>query len=86
VIVSEDNNKNDMLSAAAQVNARGAMVIGIAKSNNELFSEFIQTPEGGLADCIANVIPFQLISYFLGVELGCSPDRPRNLAKSVTVK
>lgn len=86
VIVSNDDNKNDMLSAAAQVNARGAMVIGIGKENNELFSEFIKAPEAGLSDCIANVIPFQLISYFLGVELGCSPDRPRNLAKSVTVK
>lgn len=86
IIVSNDKYKDDMLSAAAEVRARGAFVVGIGKENNELFDEFIATPDGGLADPIASIIPFQLISYFLGVELGNSPDKPRNLAKSVTVK
>lgn len=86
VIVSNDKNKNDMISAAAEVKARGAFVIGIAKENNELFDEYIQTIEADIADPIANVVPFQLISYFMGVHLGNSPDKPRNLAKSVTVK
>jgi glucosamine--fructose-6-phosphate aminotransferase (isomerizing) len=85
-IISDDENKKDMLSSIAQVKARGAYTIGIGKETNELFDEFILTPEGGDTDSIVNVIPFQLISYFLGVELGQSPDRPRNLAKSVTVK
>jgi glucosamine--fructose-6-phosphate aminotransferase (isomerizing) len=85
-IVSEDAHKNDMLSAVAQVKARGAWTVGIGKKENELYDEFISTPEGGLADSIVNVIPFQLLSYFLGIYLGYSPDKPRNLAKSVTVK
>ena len=88
VIVSEDEYKNDMLSAAAQVKARGAYVVGIGKSSNELFNDFIKTADissNGI-DSIPNVIPFQLLSYFLGVHLGNSPDKPRNLAKSVTVK
>jgi len=85
-IVSDDENKKDMLSAVAQVKARGAFTIGIGKEKDVLFDEFISTLDGGLADSIINVIPFQLISYFLGVELGNNPDRPRNLAKSVTVK
>jgi glucosamine--fructose-6-phosphate aminotransferase (isomerizing) len=85
-IVSEDEDKADMLSALAEVKARGAMTIGIAKENNELFDHFIKTENAGIADPIANVIPFQLISYFLALELGNSPDKPRNLAKSVTVK
>lgn len=88
VIVSEDEYKNDMLSAAAQVKARGAYVVGIGKSSNELFNDFIKTVDissNGI-DSIPNVIPFQLLSYFLGVHLGNSPDKPRNLAKSVTVK
>jgi glucosamine--fructose-6-phosphate aminotransferase (isomerizing) len=75
-----------MLSAAAEVKARGAYVIGIAKKNNDLFNEFIKTIEAHEADSLTNVIPFQLLSYFLGVQLGNSPDKPRNLAKSVTVK
>jgi glucosamine--fructose-6-phosphate aminotransferase (isomerizing) len=86
VIVSDDEDKDDIYSAAAQVKARGARVIGVGKKNNQLFDEFIKTPDGGLADPISNVIPFQLISYFLGVELKRNPDKPRNLAKSVTVK
>lgn len=86
VIVANDSYKEDLLSAAAEVKARGAFVVGIAKEKNDLFDEYIAVPDGGLADPMANVIPFQLISYFLGVELGNSPDRPRNLAKSVTVK
>ncbi len=85
-IISEDGNKNDMLSAVAEVKARGAWTVAIAKENNEMFDEFIKTPEAGLADSIVNVIPFQLLSYFLGVHLDRSPDKPRNLAKSVTVK
>lgn len=85
-IISEDEDKSDMLSALAEVKARGATTIGIAKNNNELFDHFINTEDAGLADPIANVIPFQLISYFLALELGNSPDKPRNLAKSVTVK
>jgi len=86
VIISEDEDKKDMLSSTAQVKARGAFVIGIATKYNNLFDEYIETVEGGLADAIAKIIPFQLLSYFLGTHLGNSPDKPRNLAKSVTVK
>jgi glucosamine--fructose-6-phosphate aminotransferase (isomerizing) len=85
-IISNDENKQDLLSSVAQVKARGAFTIGIGKKTNGLFDEFIETPNGELADSIANVIPFQLVSYFLGVELERNIDRPRNLAKSVTVK
>ncbi|MBD3362159.1 glutamine--fructose-6-phosphate transaminase (isomerizing) [Candidatus Dojkabacteria bacterium] len=86
VLISEDNSKSDMLSAAAEVKARGAHLIGIATKENELFDDFIKTPEGDYADSIANIIPFHLLAYYLAVELGYNPDKPRNLAKSVTVK
>jgi len=38
-----------------------------------------------LAPVVA-VIPLQLLSYFMAVEKGCDVDKPRNLAKSVTVE
>ncbi|MEI7604137.1 MAG: glutamine--fructose-6-phosphate transaminase (isomerizing) [bacterium] len=85
VIVSDDEDKADMISSAAQIKARGGYVIGVGK-NNTLFDDFINTIQDGITDPIANVIPFQLISYYLGIKLGYDPDRPRNLAKSVTVK
>ncbi|MEO6728391.1 MAG: glutamine--fructose-6-phosphate transaminase (isomerizing), partial [Candidatus Dojkabacteria bacterium] len=83
---SNDENKANMINCTAEVKARGAKVIAIGKENNELFDEFIYAPDGKLADAISNVIPFQLLSYFFAIELGNKPDRPRNLAKSVTVK
>jgi len=85
-IISNDKDKEDMLNAVAQVKARGAKVIAIAEKNNDMFDYFLQTPDFGDADSIMNIIPFQLISYFLGVKLKRDPDKPRNLAKSVTVK
>ncbi len=35
---------------------------------------------------ILNAVPLQLLAYHLAVELGCDVDKPRNLAKSVTVE
>jgi glucosamine--fructose-6-phosphate aminotransferase (isomerizing) len=32
------------------------------------------------------VVPLQLLAYYIAVNRGCDPDKPRNLAKSVTVK
>lgn len=86
VIVGDDEHKNDIITAAAEVNARGAMTIGISANNNDLFDAYLPALDGGIADPIAKVVPFQLLSYYLGVALGNSPDKPRNLAKSVTVK
>ncbi len=86
VIVSNDDEREYMIGAAAEVKTRGAHVIGISYETNELFDSFIKTIKSEMVSPIANVIPFQLVSYFLGVALGNSPDKPRNLAKSVTVK
>lgn len=87
VFVSNDSEKEEMISAAAEVKARGAEVIGIAVENNELFDEFIPLPkEFGAASVVANIIPCQLLAYYIAIARGHDPDKPRNLAKSVTVK
>jgi len=78
-----------MISAVEQVKARGALTIGIGDEKamkREIFDYYIPVPQIGNVSSIANVIPFQLISYFLSVALGNNIDKPRNLAKSVTVK
>ena len=62
------------------------MTIGIAPTNNEAFEEWIKVPDAGAAQAIMNIIPIQVLSYFLAVKRGMDPDMPRNLAKSVTVK
>jgi glutamine---fructose-6-phosphate transaminase (isomerizing) len=91
IIPSKDNpiEKKDLLSAMEQVKARGALTIGIGdpeSSKLDIFDYYISTPYVKTLSSLSNVIPFQLISYFLSLELGNSIDKPRNLAKSVTVK
>ena len=86
-IVSNDNNLKDLISATQEVKARGALTIGIGdKQDTKCFDHFIEVANSNDLKAISNVIPFQLISYYLAKELGNNIDKPRNLAKSVTVK
>lgn len=86
VLAGNDETLPDILSNAIQLKARGAFVIGVAPANNEIYDEWIKVPDAGAAQPIANVIPMQILSYFLALRRGKDPDMPRNLAKSVTVK
>ena len=79
-------NKEEILTNAMEVKSRGAVVIGISPENNEIFDVWIEVPDCGDASPIANVIPAQLLAYHLAKLLNRDPDKPRNLAKSVTVK
>ena len=85
-LVAEDDEKNDMLSAAAEVKARGARVIGIAVENNQLFDDWIHIPDNQEFTATSSFFPAQLLTYHMAVKQGHDPDKPRNLAKSVTVK
>jgi glutamine---fructose-6-phosphate transaminase (isomerizing) len=85
-IIADDDTRSDMLSSLAEVKARGAFTIAIASQANDLFDKLIKVPSFTDLSTVPNIIPFQLLSYFLALELGHSPDKPRNLAKSVTVK
>lgn len=87
--ISDDTNSKDLISATYEVKARGALTIGIGDSKFEKeksFDYFIPIAKTNELKALANVIPFQLISYYLAKTLGNSIDKPRNLAKSVTVK
>lgn len=86
VIIGNDENKASILSAAAEVKARGAWTIGVGQVSNELFDDFIEVPDVDFVSCVANTIPFQVMSYFTALNFGYDPDKPRNLAKSVTVR
>jgi len=86
VAISEDISKEDVINAVNQVKARGATVIGISPKNHEKFDFHIQVPDIGETSAILNIIPLQLLSYYMAVELGNNVDKPRNIAKSVTVK
>lgn len=84
--VPMDDTRAEILSNTMQLKARGAHIIGISPRNNEAFDNWIKVPDCGEASAIVNIIPAQILSYFLAVLRGKDPDKPRNLAKSVTVK
>lgn len=86
VAVSEDVARDDVLNAVSQVKARGAEVIGISSKKYPGFDEYLEVPELGETQAIMNIIPLQLLAYYMAVELGNNVDKPRNIAKSVTVK
>lgn len=86
VVVSEDVAKDDVINAVNQVKARGATVIGISPTPFAGFDYHIPVPDTGETSAIMNIIPLQLLAYYMAVELKHNVDKPRNIAKSVTVK
>jgi len=85
-LIGKDEVMNDVLSNAIELKARGAFVIGVSPEKREVFDEWIKVPDAAAAQAIVNIIPIQVLAYFLAVKRGKNPDMPRNLAKSVTVK
>lgn len=86
VLAANDEVREEILSSAAELKARGGNIIGVAPFNSHEFEENILVPDLGDLTIFANVIVGQLLGYYLGIGRGTDPDKPRNLAKSVTVK
>ncbi len=86
VLVANDETRDDIISNAMEIKARGGYIIGISPENHEVFDYWLRVPDVGNASPIVNIIPVQILAYHLGVMRGCDPDYCRNLAKSVTVK
>jgi glucosamine--fructose-6-phosphate aminotransferase (isomerizing) len=85
-LVANDDCKNEIISNATEVKARGGYIIGISPENHEVFDYWIRVPDVGHCSPIVNIIPVQILAYQLAVLRKNDPDKPRNLAKSVTVK
>lgn len=84
VFVSKENEEK-ILSNAQEVKARGGYIIGISAQDDEIFDYWIKVPECGEFNPIIQAIPMQVLAYELAVQKGLDPDKPRNLAKCVTV-
>ena len=84
VFVAEENEKK-IVSNAEEVKARGGYIVGVSAGRHDVFDYWIKVPESGDLNPIVQVIPMQILSYELAVLRGLNPDKPRNLAKSVTV-
>lgn len=86
VLFGNDQDRDYSLSSAIEMKSRGGLIIGVGPQENEVFDEFIKVADIAQASAIINTLPVQLLAYYLAVLRGNNPDRPRNLAKSVTVK
>jgi len=87
VMASNDETYDDIVSNAQEIKARGGLMIGIGPKDNEVFDRFIETEDLKEATIIPQIVISQLVSYNLAIIRGIKdPDKPRNLAKSVTVK
>lgn len=80
------------LSNVEEVRARGARVIGVGSTRDEALrkeaDDFIGlSPEvDEVLSPLVYIVPLQLLSYYVSVERGLDPDKPKNLAKCVTVE
>ncbi len=90
-LVTQDAVREKTLSNVLEVKARGARVYGIIRENDteaaRLMDWSLTIPN--VADPLTPVlavIPLQLLAYHAAVAKGCDVDKPRNLAKSVTVE
>lgn len=90
-VATKDAYHEKVISNMQEINARKGKLIAVVtegdKSVASLTGDLIYVPEADeVIAPILNVIPLQLLSYYIGVGRGLDVDRPRNLAKSVTVE
>lgn len=86
VLAPLDSTHTDTISSAHEMKARGGFIIGISPKNDPVFDFHLSVPDLKEATLIPMVVIAQLLAYDLAVARGLNPDKPRNLAKSVTVK
>jgi glucosamine--fructose-6-phosphate aminotransferase (isomerizing) len=87
VICPADYTFPETLSNAMEAKSRGAYIIGVSDKESDIYDSWVKLPKvDELLYPMITVVPLQLLAYYLAVNRGCDPDKPRNLAKSVTVK
>ena len=91
VLCTKSMEYKKMISNIKEIKSRKAIVIGIIdEKNNEVKNILdhhiiVPTTKADFSPII-NIIPLQLLAYYIAKLRGCDVDKPRNLAKSVTVE
>ena len=86
-----DKYYDKIVSNVQEIKARKGLVIAVATQGDTIIpsmaNDTMFVPEADeLVAPLLSVIPLQLLSYYIGIARGCDVDKPRNLAKSVTVE
>ncbi|MCS7368092.1 MAG: SIS domain-containing protein, partial [archaeon YNP-WB-062] len=90
-IAPRDSTRKEIVGNIMEMKARGAEVIALCEEDDGeiigLADHHIPMPKGipDILSPIPYIVPLQLFAYHVAVERGLDPDKPRNLAKSVTV-
>jgi glucosamine--fructose-6-phosphate aminotransferase (isomerizing) len=90
-VATKDAYHAKIVSNIQEIKARKGKVIAIISEGDEIIPAmaddvFVVPPADEIIAPMISVIPLQLLSYYIGVAKGCDVDKPRNLAKSVTVE
>jgi glutamine---fructose-6-phosphate transaminase (isomerizing) len=91
VLAAQTQIRDKMVGNANEIRARGGRIIAVIQEGDDemaaLAQDVIRIPKtlDPLLP-VLSVIPLQLLAYYIAVERGCDVDKPRNLAKSVTVE
>ena len=90
-VATRDSYHEKVISNMQEIKARKGKVIAVINEGDEqstaLANDVITVPEADeIVAPMLSVIPLQLLSYYVGVAKGLDVDKPRNLAKSVTVE
>lgn len=92
-LITDNNISSKTVSNIKEVKSRGAYVILLVSENiinsmdKDVYDEVIILDDiHDIIKPLLNIIPLQLIAYYTAKEKGCDIDKPRNLAKSVTVE
>jgi glucosamine--fructose-6-phosphate aminotransferase (isomerizing) len=91
IIATKDSYHEKVISNMQEIKARKGKVIAVINEGDEqslaLADDVIIVPEADeILSPMLSVIPMQLLAYYIGLLKGCDVDKPRNLAKSVTVE
>ncbi|MCW3082363.1 glutamine--fructose-6-phosphate transaminase (isomerizing) [Segetibacter sp.] len=90
-VATKDKYYEKIVSNVQEIKARKGKVIAVATEGDEIIPGmaddvmFVPDADEALAPLLS-VIPLQLLSYYIGIAKGLDVDKPRNLAKSVTVE
>jgi glucosamine--fructose-6-phosphate aminotransferase (isomerizing) len=90
-VATRDSYHEKIVSNIQEIKARKGKVIAIITEGDEtikaMADDFIEVPEADeIVAPMLSTIPLQLLAYYIGIAKGLDVDKPRNLAKSVTVE
>ena len=90
-VATRDSYHEKIISNIQEIKARKGKVLAVISQGDDIIEKMADdcmiTPEADeLIAPMLSVIPMQLLAYYIGVAKGCDVDKPRNLAKSVTVE